>query len=154
MKVTCPHCKKHIDIVANIESWSRVVKEKYNNKCAFCGSTENLESHHILPQAVYPQFRLDLENGICVCEKCHRLLGIIANKMIMENASDNSDCAVQLGDAVGLDYRQFGKSKETILSLANTGLNYTDIGIAAAELLGRGKPISRQYVTDVIHGKK
>jgi hypothetical protein len=30
------------------------------------------EAHHIWPKAVYPLLAYDLDNGICLCWKCHR----------------------------------------------------------------------------------
>lgn len=35
----------------------REIKRIYNGKCALCGSTLNVEAHHIIPLAVLPQLR-------------------------------------------------------------------------------------------------
>jgi len=41
------------------------------NFCEICHSTENLVGHHIQPQKLYPEFALDIDNGIVLCEECH-----------------------------------------------------------------------------------
>ena len=51
--------------------WSKEVKKLDDNKCAYCGSTENLEAHHITPKAISPDEATDLENGITLCHRCH-----------------------------------------------------------------------------------
>lgn len=51
----------------------RVWREKIvsKGKCEKCGATDHLEAHHIKPWALFPEFRIDLENGVCLCHKCH-----------------------------------------------------------------------------------
>jgi 5-methylcytosine-specific restriction endonuclease McrA len=53
----------------------RVITWKKNilsrGKCEICGSTDNLEAHHILRWAEYPMGRFDVNNGECLCHKCH-----------------------------------------------------------------------------------
>jgi len=39
--------------------------------CQICGSKERLEVHHIKSYKDYPQERLNLDNGITLCKKCH-----------------------------------------------------------------------------------
>ena len=33
-----------------------------------------LEAHHIIPKGKYPEFELELENGVTLCGNCHTLL--------------------------------------------------------------------------------
>lgn len=40
-------------------------------KCEKCGATDHLEAHHIIKWAEYPQGRIDIENGECLCHACH-----------------------------------------------------------------------------------
>lgn len=54
-----------------INSWSKSVKKRDLEICLYCGSTENLHAHHILPQKDYPELSLILNNGITVCRDCH-----------------------------------------------------------------------------------
>lgn len=51
-------------------------KSKYNAKlllieCEVCKSRTNLHTHHIQPQAEFPQLRTQLSNLVCLCESCH-----------------------------------------------------------------------------------
>ena len=39
--------------------------------CEECGSTENLEAHHIVYWSESPMDRINPDNGICLCHKCH-----------------------------------------------------------------------------------
>lgn len=50
-------------------NWSRKIKEK--GFCEKCGSKEKLEAHHILEWSEYPKGRIDINNGMCLCLKCH-----------------------------------------------------------------------------------
>lgn len=52
--------------------WRKRVLERDGYKCTKCGSTEKLHAHHIKSFADYPEEREVLENGITLCEKCHR----------------------------------------------------------------------------------
>ena len=63
--------------VVSIRAWRREVKELAGNRCAHCGaedggtSTTRLESHHIFQKGAYPELSNVLENGICLCHRCH-----------------------------------------------------------------------------------
>lgn len=52
-------------------TWSKRIKDKFDKKCQKCGSTSNLESHHIRNRRDNPNLILDENNGICLCETCH-----------------------------------------------------------------------------------
>lgn len=41
--------------------------------CESCGSTVRLEAHHVLPKAKFPHLIHDINNGKCLCHKCHKL---------------------------------------------------------------------------------
>ena len=53
-------------------AWSKAVKERYNNQCAVCFSTQNLEAHHIFPRRTWEVLALSLNNGVCLCSNCHK----------------------------------------------------------------------------------
>lgn len=49
--------------------WTKEIKSK--GRCEKCGSKDNLEAHHIIEWSEYPQGRIDISNGMCLCLKCH-----------------------------------------------------------------------------------
>ena len=51
--------------------WSQSVKNRANNKCEYCGRTDNLDAHHLNNRVIY-SLRWDLENGVCLCKDHHR----------------------------------------------------------------------------------
>ena len=59
----------------DLSKWSKAVRERDNNVCFMCGKQFNgpgeLEAHHILPKAEYPDIHLELWNGITLCRICH-----------------------------------------------------------------------------------
>lgn len=53
--------------------WRQKVIER-DGCCTFCGAIENLEAHHIKEFSKYPNSRLEISNGITLCNQCHRNL--------------------------------------------------------------------------------
>jgi hypothetical protein len=53
------------------KAWSRHVKIRAGNKCEVCGSSLNLNSHHIVSRT-NRRLRWELYNGVCLCVKCHK----------------------------------------------------------------------------------
>lgn len=54
------------------KSWRLQVYERDNFSCVCCRETgDNLEAHHILSFAQYPQYRFVIENGVTLCQDCH-----------------------------------------------------------------------------------
>ena len=49
------------------------VLRKDNYKCIICGTNKNLEVHHIYQFSKYPNQRLNINNGICLCKVHHSL---------------------------------------------------------------------------------
>lgn len=51
--------------------WARAVKKR-DGKCMRCESTRNLHAHHVVLKSMCPDMALDIENGLTLCEKCHK----------------------------------------------------------------------------------
>jgi len=56
----------------NISPWRRKVKQRDEYICQCCGSTKNPQAHHIDCYSLFKEQRLDVDNGITLCKKCHK----------------------------------------------------------------------------------
>ena len=56
--------------VGQTSEWGIVI-----TPCAWCGATNNIEVHHIWPQHVYPQYAHDTNRMVCLCRRCHLVVG-------------------------------------------------------------------------------
>lgn len=52
------------------KAWSQLVKLQAGNKCEVCGSTETLNSHHIVGRRNL-RLRWEPMNGVSLCAGCH-----------------------------------------------------------------------------------
>ena len=52
--------------------WKQAVYKRDNFICQYCGSNENLCAHHIVEWDKDETLRFDINNGITLCNKCHR----------------------------------------------------------------------------------
>lgn len=52
--------------------WSKQIKINARYRCCKCGSSIDLQSHHIQSWKLFPEKRYDLTNGICLCGCCHK----------------------------------------------------------------------------------
>ena len=52
------------------KKWSIAIHNKFNNRCAFCGSTRFCQAHHIISRSFRPA-RHDILNGVLLCSKHH-----------------------------------------------------------------------------------
>jgi len=51
--------------------WSQLVRFR-DKVCQVCGTAEKLQAHHcIVPKGRGGSIRFMLDNGICLCDKCH-----------------------------------------------------------------------------------
>lgn len=56
------------------KKWRKAVYERDNYKCQECGvlgNGKNLEAHHIKEFYLHPELRLDVNNGLTLCNMCH-----------------------------------------------------------------------------------
>lgn len=75
-----PHAGKYTDDEAKMirnsqiyANWRKSVFERDVYTCQICGQKGGrLNAHHIKRFADYPDKRLELDNGITLCESCHR----------------------------------------------------------------------------------
>lgn len=63
--------------------WRKQVYERDNYTCQCCGDNKghNLNAHHIKPYKLYKESRFDVENGITLCESCHKKFHKIYGKI-------------------------------------------------------------------------
>ncbi|MGI6117822.1 MAG: HNH endonuclease [Bilifractor sp.] len=54
---------------SEVRKWAKTVLSK--GKCEICGGAERLEAHHVFGWAEYPLERVNPNNGMCLCHKCH-----------------------------------------------------------------------------------
>lgn len=54
--------------------WREAVFKRDNYTCVWCGDARggNLNADHIKPFALFPELRLDIENGRTLCTPCHK----------------------------------------------------------------------------------
>lgn len=57
---------------SKVITWRKKVKKI--GKCEMCGSKERLIAHHIVPWEYSITGRTDINNGMCLCRDCHRLV--------------------------------------------------------------------------------
>jgi len=57
-----------------LKEWSIAVRNRDENKCVICNSTEFLNAHHIFPKEAkrYRDLRFDINNGITLCSRHHK----------------------------------------------------------------------------------
>lgn len=63
------------NIKDSLRRWGALVKERDFYKCKLCNESniKILEAHHIKSKSLYPEYQLDIANGITLCLKCHYL---------------------------------------------------------------------------------
>lgn len=64
--------RKRVDRRNDLRKWSEDIRARDHHHCAVCGTIYKLQAHHILPRAKYPEFELEMENGITLCAKNHK----------------------------------------------------------------------------------
>jgi len=52
--------------------WRKVVLERDNHTCQDCGSKDSVNAHHIQSVIDYPEQIFNINNGLSLCEHCHK----------------------------------------------------------------------------------
>ncbi len=55
-------------------NWKIKVLRRDKCTCQVCGTQNDIHVHHICNYSDHPQFATQETNGICLCEKCHRVI--------------------------------------------------------------------------------
>ena len=50
--------------------WRALVIRR-DKRCVVCNSIERRHAHHINMGAYFPEERFNVDNGVCLCAKCH-----------------------------------------------------------------------------------
>lgn len=56
--------------------WRSLIYKRDKYQCRICNSKvgNNFNAHHSFSFALYPELRFDINNGVTICKKCHKLL--------------------------------------------------------------------------------
>lgn len=54
-----------------VRNWRISVLSRDGRQCQRCPSNKNLHAHHIAHWADFPHLRIDVDNGLTLCQPCH-----------------------------------------------------------------------------------
>ena len=88
--------------------WRKLVFERDNYTCVCCGNTGRLNAHHIYAFSNYKELRLDINNGITLCNACHN----VNSKGSLHNVYGTQDVSPQqLDDYINSKRKTLGISE-------------------------------------------
>lgn len=62
-------------IESHASRWAKAVMVRDQMACQMCGAVEGqMDAHHVLPKAQYPELADDIDNGVTLCSPCHKKL--------------------------------------------------------------------------------
>lgn len=62
---------KFNEILQRTQRWCAAVLKKQGAYCHYCGTTHNIDVHHIWTKKSHPEWRYNVANGIPLCRDCH-----------------------------------------------------------------------------------
>lgn len=66
--------RNKVHLTQEYRQWRKSVFERDNYTCVICGEVGGrINAHHIKLYKDYPKLRLDINNGITLCQECHRI---------------------------------------------------------------------------------
>lgn len=63
-----------------LTTWSSAVRARDNHTCIVCGNPKYLNAHHILQKSRYPEYKLEVDNGVSLCAGCHNFKRLSAHQ--------------------------------------------------------------------------
>ena len=72
--------KKKTSNASLLRDWSKKVRDRDGFKCQVCGRTDITHAHHILCKERYPEFKLEIDNGITLCPYHHKFGKLSAHR--------------------------------------------------------------------------
>jgi hypothetical protein len=85
------HEYKRIRSSKEYRRWVKSILERDGYTCQKCGRTDSLHVHHIKPFLEYPSLRMDITNGITLCQYCHINVHKGYCKNIVKNLPTSTD---------------------------------------------------------------
>ncbi len=80
--------KEKIKGTSKWRTWRIAIFERDSYTCKECGTRgKKLHPHHIKAYSDYPEIRFDINNGITLCESCHRKSANYGSKVVNERKS-------------------------------------------------------------------
>lgn len=66
--------KSRDNLYEGYKDWRKTIYKRDGYRCKICGNNKSgsLRAHHIKPRHKYPELVVDIDNGVCVCDKCHK----------------------------------------------------------------------------------
>jgi hypothetical protein len=58
----------------NYRDWQKFIFKRDGKKCKICNSNKNINAHHIIYAKNNKELRYNKDNGITLCEKCHKII--------------------------------------------------------------------------------
>jgi len=145
-----------------LQQWSHKIRRKFSYSCIVCEQKEradllddiwdrnvsrhkNLCAHHILPKTKYPEYKYDLNNGICLCQEHHigfaHLDSVNFTLWLADWQSEIYNWVVSAGRS---HKRGSPKTKrvQSYVDLMNYTWNYDELGLIMGAISNRFKVFS------------